>query len=156
LEYYRNGNVDIRAAVIIAITVLLAGGVGAVVANRIAGPYLRLAFGIFVVCLGLRDLRRTQTAGVDVTAARKRRPAKRPAHHSLWPGIAVFIVAAVVRLIVATQIADLPLSRTPHYDSLEYLSWTRRIAAGDFTWPTFLRMALGYPYFLGALLALSG
>jgi uncharacterized membrane protein YfcA len=53
LEYYRNGNVDIRAAVIIAIAVLIAGGAGAVVANRIAGPYLRLAFGIFVVCLGV-------------------------------------------------------------------------------------------------------
>jgi|SRR5438552_16502293 len=53
LEYYRNGNVDIRAAVVIAITVLIAGGVGAIVANRIAGPYLRLAFGIFVIFLGI-------------------------------------------------------------------------------------------------------
>ena len=52
LEYYRNGNVDIRAAVVIAITVLIAGGLGAIVANRIAGPYLRLAFGIFVIFLG--------------------------------------------------------------------------------------------------------
>lgn len=53
LEYYRNGNVDVRAAVIIAITVMIAGGAGAFVANRIAGPYLRLAFGIFVICLGV-------------------------------------------------------------------------------------------------------
>ena len=53
LEYYRNGNVDIRAAVVIAITVLIAGGLGAIVANRIAGPYLRLAFGIFVIFLGV-------------------------------------------------------------------------------------------------------
>jgi len=52
LKYYRNGNVDIRAAVVIAITVLIAGGLGAIVANRIAGPYLRLAFGIFVIFLG--------------------------------------------------------------------------------------------------------
>jgi uncharacterized membrane protein YfcA len=50
LEYYRNGNVE---AMIIALTVLIAGGAGAVVANRIAGPYLRLAFGIFTVCLGI-------------------------------------------------------------------------------------------------------
>jgi Tfp pilus assembly protein PilF len=62
----------------------------------------------------------------------------------------------VVRLIVATQIADLPLSRTPHYDSLEYLSWARRIAAGDFTWPVPPPHGPGYPCFLGALLALSG
>ena len=52
LEYYRHGNVDVRSAVIIAITVFIGGGVGAIVANRMAGPYLRLAFGIFIVCLG--------------------------------------------------------------------------------------------------------
>ncbi len=52
LEYYRNGNVDFRAAVIIALCVFAGGGVGAYIANKIAGPYLRLAFGIFVVVLG--------------------------------------------------------------------------------------------------------
>lgn len=52
-EYYRNGNVDIRAAAIIAAGVLAGGWFGAVMANRISGPYLRLAFGAFVVALGL-------------------------------------------------------------------------------------------------------
>lgn len=52
-EYYRNGNVNIRAAAIIAIAVLLGGWLGAVIANRMAGPQLRLAFGIFVVGLGI-------------------------------------------------------------------------------------------------------
>ena len=52
-EYYRNGNVDIRAAAFIAAGVLAGGYVGAVVANRVAGPYLRLAFGLFVVTLGV-------------------------------------------------------------------------------------------------------
>ena len=52
-EYYRNGNVNIRAAAIIAIAVLIGGWVGAVIANRMAGPQLRLAFGIFVVGLGV-------------------------------------------------------------------------------------------------------
>lgn len=52
-EYYRNGNVNIRAAAIIAVAVLIGGWLGAVVANRMAGPQLRLAFGIFVVVLGL-------------------------------------------------------------------------------------------------------
>ena len=52
LEYYRNGNVDVRAAAVIALAVFVAGGAGAVIANRIAGPYLRLAFGVFVICLG--------------------------------------------------------------------------------------------------------
>ena len=52
-EYYRHGNVDIRAAAIIAVGVLVGGWLGAVVANRVAGPYLRLAFGLFVVSLGV-------------------------------------------------------------------------------------------------------
>jgi uncharacterized membrane protein YfcA len=52
-EYWRNGNVNIRAAAIIAVAVLLGGWLGAVVANRTPGPQLRLAFGIFVVALGL-------------------------------------------------------------------------------------------------------
>jgi len=52
-EYYRHGNVDIRAAAIIALGVLVGGWMGAVVANRVAGPYLRLAFGVFVVTLGV-------------------------------------------------------------------------------------------------------
>jgi len=52
-EYYRHGNVDMRAAAFIAAGVLAGGWIGAVVANRVAGPYLRLAFGIFVVTLGI-------------------------------------------------------------------------------------------------------
>ena len=52
-EYNRHGNVNIRAAAIIAVAVLVGGWLGAVVANRMAGPQLRLAFGVFVVGLGL-------------------------------------------------------------------------------------------------------
>jgi len=51
-EYYRFGNVNVRAAAIIAVAVLIGGWLGAVVANRMAGPQLRLAFGVFVVGLG--------------------------------------------------------------------------------------------------------
>jgi uncharacterized membrane protein YfcA len=51
-EYYRHGNVNLRSALIVASAVLVGGWVGAVVANRVAGPYLRLAFGIFVTLLG--------------------------------------------------------------------------------------------------------
>ena len=35
-----------------AIAVFAGGWIGALVANRVAGPYLRLAFGLFVVVLG--------------------------------------------------------------------------------------------------------
>jgi uncharacterized membrane protein YfcA len=52
-EYYRNGNVNIRAAAIIAVAILIGSWLGAVIANRMAGPQLRLAFGIFVVALGV-------------------------------------------------------------------------------------------------------
>ena len=53
LEYYRHGFVDLKAALIIAVAVLVGGWFGAVLANQISGPYLRLAFACFVVCVGL-------------------------------------------------------------------------------------------------------
>jgi uncharacterized membrane protein YfcA len=52
VEYYRYGNVNLRAALVIAVTVTVGGYLGAVLANRLAGPYLRLAFGVFVLSLG--------------------------------------------------------------------------------------------------------
>jgi uncharacterized protein len=52
-EYYRNGNVDFRAALIIAAAVFGGGWVGAIGANRVTGPYLRLAFALFIVALGI-------------------------------------------------------------------------------------------------------
>jgi uncharacterized protein len=53
LEYYRQGNVDLRAALIMAALMFAGGWFGAVVAQRMSGPYLRLAFGLFVVALGI-------------------------------------------------------------------------------------------------------
>jgi uncharacterized membrane protein YfcA len=52
-EYYRHDNVNVSAAMIIAAAVFVGGWFGAVVANRVSGPYLRLAFGVFVVFLGI-------------------------------------------------------------------------------------------------------
>ena len=52
-EYYRHGNVNLRVAMIMAVAMVVGGWVGARVANQVSGPYLRLAFGIFVVVLGL-------------------------------------------------------------------------------------------------------
>src|SRR5947207_12675363 len=42
LEYWRNGNVDVRAGMYIAVAMLVGAGIGAYGANKIAGPYLRL------------------------------------------------------------------------------------------------------------------
>lgn len=52
-EYYRHGNVNLHAALIIAVTLAAGGWVGALIANRVDGPYLRLAFGLFVLALGV-------------------------------------------------------------------------------------------------------
>jgi uncharacterized membrane protein YfcA len=52
-EYYRHDNVSVQAAMIIACAVFGGGWLGAIVANRVSGPYLRLAFGVFVVSLGI-------------------------------------------------------------------------------------------------------
>lgn len=53
MEYYRHGNVDLRAALVVAAALFAGGWGGAVIANHVAGPQLRLAFGLFVVVLGL-------------------------------------------------------------------------------------------------------
>ena len=53
LEYYRHGNVDIRAAVILATMMMIGAWAGAYVANRLSGPYLRLTFAVFVCSLGV-------------------------------------------------------------------------------------------------------
>ncbi len=53
LEYYRHGNVDIRAAVLLAGSMFVGGWGGAFLANRIEGPYLRLMFGVFITARGV-------------------------------------------------------------------------------------------------------
>jgi uncharacterized protein len=52
IEYYRHGNVDVRAAVILAGMMTVGAWAGAFLANRMSGPHLRLAFGVFVSCIG--------------------------------------------------------------------------------------------------------
>ena len=52
-EYYRHGNVDVRAALILAATMFLGSWIGAYFANQMGGPQLRLIFGIFVCGLGV-------------------------------------------------------------------------------------------------------
>ena len=51
-EYYRHGNVDVRAALILAATMFLGAWIGAYFANQIEGTELRLIFGLFVCGFG--------------------------------------------------------------------------------------------------------
>jgi len=53
LEYYRHGNVDVRAAVILACSMFVGAWAGAYLANQMKGPHLRLLFGLFVSSLGV-------------------------------------------------------------------------------------------------------
>ena len=53
LEYWRHGNVDFRAAVILAATMFVGSWVGAFLANQMKGPHLRLLFGVFLSTLGV-------------------------------------------------------------------------------------------------------
>jgi uncharacterized membrane protein YfcA len=53
VEYYRHGNVDVRAAVVLAVSMFAGAWGGAAVANQLKGPHLRLAFGVFVCAVGV-------------------------------------------------------------------------------------------------------
>jgi hypothetical protein len=53
LEYWRHGNVDFRAALVLAVAMVAGSWVGAYAANRMQGPHLRLLFGLFLSALGL-------------------------------------------------------------------------------------------------------
>ena len=53
IEYYRHGNVDLRAALILAASMFAGAWVGAFFANQMKGPQLRLLFGIFLCGLGV-------------------------------------------------------------------------------------------------------
>ena len=52
-ELTLHGNVDIRAAVIIAVMMFLGSWLGSYVSNRTSGPILRLLFAVFVCGLGV-------------------------------------------------------------------------------------------------------
>lgn len=52
LEYYRNGNVDFRAALIIALTAIIGGWIGARTVNHIDTHTLKIIFGTFLIIMG--------------------------------------------------------------------------------------------------------
>lgn len=56
---------------------------------------------------------------------------------------------------MAIDVWDLPIVRTPKLDSAEYVSWARRLAAGDFAWPLVSQHGPGYPFVLAGLLVIG-
>ena len=52
-EYYRHGNVDVSAAIVLAACLFVGAWIGAFMANQLSGPWLRLCFSLFVCGLGL-------------------------------------------------------------------------------------------------------
>jgi uncharacterized membrane protein YfcA len=53
LEYYRHGNVDLRAALLVAAGVFTGSWLASIFANQVSGARLRLVFGAFMMALGL-------------------------------------------------------------------------------------------------------
>lgn len=53
IEYWRHGNVDLKAGAILAATMFAGSWLGAHLANRMKGPHLRLLFGLFVTGMGI-------------------------------------------------------------------------------------------------------
>jgi uncharacterized protein len=51
-QYYKAGNVDIKAAIIIAVCLFITAGITAHFAQRITTTYLQIAFGILVIIIG--------------------------------------------------------------------------------------------------------
>lgn len=53
VQYYRGGNVDVRAAIVIAVTFFFCAWGGAFLARKINPFALRMGFGTFVMVMGL-------------------------------------------------------------------------------------------------------
>jgi uncharacterized protein len=51
-QYYKAGNVDIKAAIIIAVCLFITAGITAHFAQKINVVYLRMAFGILIIIVG--------------------------------------------------------------------------------------------------------
>jgi tetratricopeptide (TPR) repeat protein len=70
--------------------------------------------------------------------------------------LVIVVTALALRGLAIWQLGDLPISRTPQLDALEYMRWAEQIAARGFVWPEYPEHAPGYPFFLGAILWLTG
>jgi uncharacterized protein len=52
IEYYKNGNVNFRAAIIVAIFLFVSAWVSSVFANKVNESCLRILFGVLMITIG--------------------------------------------------------------------------------------------------------
>ena len=50
--YYRNGNVDIRAAILIAVFLFIGAWVSSLLANKVNPFAMKVSFGVFMIAMG--------------------------------------------------------------------------------------------------------
>ena len=53
IEYYRAGNTNVKAAIIIAVVMCVSAWFSSHIAAKLNAEYLRLAFGLFVILMGI-------------------------------------------------------------------------------------------------------
>ena len=123
---------------------------------RSARTLTRALAGSKILRVGAGNL---ASAGSYPPSMARSRPARAPAAErgaGRFDLLLVFGIALLVRVAVWLQVRSLPIVRSPQLDSLEYFEWARRIASGDFTWPVPPPHGPGYPFFLAAVLKISG
>lgn len=54
--YWRGGNVDVKAAIYLAIGVIIGGVFGALLANKLPVIWVQRVFGVFTIAVGLKLL----------------------------------------------------------------------------------------------------
>ena len=75
---------------------------------------------------------------------------------ALWPWLAVWFAAVLIRLVYFWQIHDTDLARVLLGDADVYDAWAQRLAAGDWLGDKVFYQAPLYPYFLGIIYKLGG
>jgi uncharacterized membrane protein YfcA len=53
IEYYRHGNVDLKAGALVAVGLILGAWLGAFEAHKLPEVWLKMSFGIFVTLVGI-------------------------------------------------------------------------------------------------------
>jgi uncharacterized membrane protein YfcA len=53
MQYYKQGHVDIKAAVLIALGLFAGAWLGALVAHKMGDTWLKMSFGLFVIVIGI-------------------------------------------------------------------------------------------------------